>query len=182
MKKQTLRKMIYSGLLIAFGVLFPQLFHIFGPQAGQTFLPMHIPVILAGILAGPLWGAGVAFLAPVFSSLITGMPAVPMLYFMLLELLTYAVVSGLLSKRIHIYPTLAITVVCGRIVYGLSLIAAVNLLGMHFPFANTAAFFGGIVTGLPGVVLQFVLIPLIVFALKKGGFTFADSGSRSTAE
>ena len=45
MKKQTLRKMIYSGLLIAFGVLFPQLFHIFGPQAGQTFLPMHIPVI-----------------------------------------------------------------------------------------------------------------------------------------
>ena len=182
MKQQTLRKMIYSGLLVAVGVLFPQLFHIFGSQAGQAFLPMHIPVILAGILTGPVWGAGAAVLIPLLSSLMTGMPAVPMLYFMLFELLTYAVVSGLLSKRLPIYLTLAGTIICGRVVYGLSLVAAVNLLGMHFPFANTAAFFGGLAAGLPGVILQFVLIPLIVFALKKGGVTLVDSKSRSKAE
>lgn len=175
MKHNNIKRIVYGGLLIAVGVLLPQLFHLFGSQAGQTFLPMHIPVILSGLLIGPWWGGLVALLVPVISSLMTGMPAVPMLYFMLFELVTYAVVSGLLSRRLNIYLNLLVSILCGRTVYGLSLMVAVNLLGLHFPFANTAAFFGGLVTGLPGVVIQFAAIPLIFFALKKGGLTIAES-------
>ena len=96
---QSVKKIVYGGLLIAIGVILPQLFHIFGQSAGQTFLPMHIPVILAGMLIGPVWGLGVAVIVPILSSLITGMPPVPMLYFMLFELAAYAVVSGLLAKK-----------------------------------------------------------------------------------
>lgn len=175
MKSNNIKRIVYGGLLVAIGVLLPQLFHVFGAQAGQTFLPMHIPVILAGLLVGPWWGALIALLIPVISSLMTGMPAVPMLYFMLFELVAYAVVSGLLAKKLNVYLNLLVTILCGRTVYGLSLVVAVNFLGLHFPFANTAAFFGGIVTGLPGVVIQFVAIPLIFFALKKGGLTIADT-------
>ena len=76
---QSVKKIVYGGLLIAIGVILPQLFHIFGQSAGQTFLPMHIPVILAGMLIGPVWGLGVAVIVPILSSLITGMPPVPML-------------------------------------------------------------------------------------------------------
>lgn len=168
-----IKKMVYGGLLIALGVILPQLFHIFGQAAGQAFLPMHIPVLLAGLLIGPYWGMCVAIAAPILSSLITGMPPVPMIYFMLFELVTYAVVSGLLSGKLNIYLNLIITLICGRIVYGLSLVAAVNLFGMTFKFASTTAFFGGIMTGLPGVAIQLVFIPLIMFALKKGGLTLA---------
>ena len=98
---QSVKKIVYGGLLIAIGVILPQLFHIFGQSAGQTFLPMHIPVILAGMLIGPVWGLGVAVIVPILSSLITGMPPVPMLYFMLFELAAYAVVSGLQSCYYH---------------------------------------------------------------------------------
>ena len=64
---QNVKRMVYGGLLIAIGVILPQAFHIFGQSAGQTFLPMHIPVILAGMLIGPLWGAGVAVIVPLLS-------------------------------------------------------------------------------------------------------------------
>lgn len=67
------------------------------------------------------------------------------------------------------YLNLAITILCGRAVYGLSLVAAVNLFSFAPPFANATAFFTGLVAGLPGVVLQFIAIPLLMFALKKGG-------------
>lgn len=174
MKKQLTLKLVYGGVLIALGVLFPQLFHVFGPQAGQTLLPMHIPVLLAGLLIGPYWGMAVGIIAPILSSLMTGMPAIPMLYFMLFELVTYAVVAGLLSSRnINVYLILIITLVCGRLVNGAAMAVAVNIFGLSFPFANITAFFGGVVKGLPGIVIQLVLIPPIIFALKKGGLTLA---------
>lgn len=180
MKKQLTKRMVYGGVLVALGVILPQLFHIFGPQAGQVFLPMHIPVLLAGILVGPYWGLAVALIAPILSSVITGMPAVPMLYFMLFELVTYAVVAGILSdKKANIYLNLAVTLICGRIANGLAMVIAVNVFKLSFPFANTAAFFGGVAKGLPGIVIQLVLIPLIVYALKKGGLTLADKATAS---
>jgi len=173
---QSVKKIVYGGLLIAIGVILPQLFHIFGQSAGQTFLPMHIPVILAGMLIGPVWGLGVAIIVPVLSSLITGMPPVPMLYFMLFELAAYAVVSGLLAKKeLNVYLNLALTILCGRAVYGLSLVAAVNLFSFAPSFANMTAFFTGLLAGLPGVVLQFIVIPLLMFALKKGGLVLVKA-------
>lgn len=173
-KYQLTKRMVYGGVLIALGVVLPQLFHIFGPQAGQMFLPMHIPVLLAGLLIGPYWGLAVGLISPILSSVITGMPPIPMLYFMLFELVTYAVVAGLLSGKMNIYFVLIITLICGRAVNGLAMILAVNLFSLSFPFANTAAFFGGIVKGLPGIAIQLVLIPPIIFALKKGGLTLAN--------
>ena len=44
-------------------VALPQLFHIMGAMSGlgtklgEVFLPMHLPVILVGLLAGPYSGA-----------------------------------------------------------------------------------------------------------------------------
>lgn len=170
---------VYSGLLIAIGVLLPQLFHIFGPAAGKTFLPMHIPVLLAGLLVGPLYGLGVAVLVPILSSVITGMPPVPMLYFMLFELVAYAVVAGLLYKKLNwnLYVSLISAMICGRLVYGLGLAVAVNLFGMTFKFASVTAFFGGITAGLPGIIIQIVLIPPVIYALKKGGLAIANQAT-----
>lgn len=167
------RKIVYGGLLVAIGVILPQLFHVFSQAAGKTFLPMHIPVLLAGLLVGPYLGICVAIITPILSSLITGMPPVPFLYFMIIELCVYALVSGLISNKLNIYINLIITLICGRLAYGLSLIVAVNLFGMTFKFANMTAFLGGILTGLPGIAIQLIFIPIIMFALKKGGLVLA---------
>lgn len=166
-QKTKTRKIVYGGLLTAVGLILPQAFHIFGANAGRTFLPMHLPVLAAGLLLGPLYGGCIGAIVPLLSSVLTGMPPAPMLYFMMAELVGYGVFSGLTIRRWNVYPSLIISMVLGRALYGLSLLLAVKLLGFTFPFANQAAFVGGILTGIPGIAIQLILIPLIYKALKK---------------
>ena len=75
-------KLAYGGLLVALGILLPQAFHIFGQNAGMIFLPIQIPVLFAGMLLGPYYGGLIGILVPLFSSVLTGMPPVPKVYFM----------------------------------------------------------------------------------------------------
>lgn len=154
-------KLAYGGLLTALGILLPQAFHIFGQDAGMIFLPIQLPVFLAGLLLGPVYGGIVGFLVPVLSSVLTAMPPVPKVYFMLFELITYGVVTGLLRKKCPVYLNLAAAMLSGRALYGISLVAGVKLLGIHAPFANWAAFISGIVMGIPGIVLQLILLPFL---------------------
>lgn len=167
-------KIVYGGLLIALGVLLPQMFHIFGQNAGMMFLPIQIPVIMAGVLLGPSYGGAVGLVVPILSCLLTGMPPVPKVYFMIFELGTYGFVSGLLARKYNIYISLCGAMIAGRIVYGLTLIIGVFALQMNAPFMNTIAFVGGITTGIPGILIQLIVIPVLYFALKKGGLTFDD--------
>ena len=48
MKKTTTVSMTGTALCMALGLVLPVLFHMVG--AGPTFLPMHIPVLLCGLL------------------------------------------------------------------------------------------------------------------------------------
>ena len=73
------RKLIYSAICLAIGLLLPQVFHMFSvANAGSVFCPMHLPVLLCGFLCGWIWGGAVGILVPLLSSLITGMPPAPM--------------------------------------------------------------------------------------------------------
>lgn len=167
-------KIVYGGLLIALGILLPQVFHIFGQNAGMMFLPIQIPVLMAGILLGPYYGLAVGLVVPILSCMLTGMPPVPKVYFMIAELGTYGVVSGMLSKKAPVYVSLLAAMVSGRIVYGLALVAGVYILHMNAPFMNQTAFVSGIVTGIPGILIQLSVIPLLYYALKKGGLIFEE--------
>lgn len=177
-----IRKLVYSGLLIAIGVILPQLFHFSGvPDAGKVFLPMHISILLAGMLVGPVWGMGVGFITPIISSLITGMPAVPFLYFMVIELMVYAIVAGICTKKFKLNPyiTLVISMIVGRAVYALALVVGVELLHIA-KLPPVAGIWGGVITGLPGIAIQLVIIPPIVFALKRSGLAL-DRNSKSNS-
>mgnify|MGYP000878502134 CR=1 FL=1 len=57
------RKVVLSGLFIAFGVLLPMIFHQFN-MGGPAFLPMHIPVLIAGLFLGPTAGLLVGLVTP----------------------------------------------------------------------------------------------------------------------
>ena len=51
-----IRKISFGGLLLSIGIVLPQVFHLTGgPTSGATFLPMHIPVLIAGLLLGPVF-------------------------------------------------------------------------------------------------------------------------------
>ena len=57
-------------MYLALAVLLPVGFHMLG-VAGRIFLPMHIPVLLAGFLVGPYCGLIVGLIAPGLSFLLT---------------------------------------------------------------------------------------------------------------
>ena len=177
-----IRKLIYAGALIALGVLLPQAFHIFGQGAGMIFLPIHIPILLAGAILGKFYGAAIGAIVPLLSFLITNMPPIPMLWFMIFELIGYGVVMGILAKRYNIYIALIISMLCGRVCYGIALGVASIFFGMDALFISRAAFMASVIRGMPGMVLQLAIIPIIYIQLKSGGFLFDGQNKRSKTD
>lgn len=158
----------HTALYLALAVLLPIGFHATG-LGGRVFLPMHIPVLLAGFLVGPQSGVLVGLLAPGLSYLLTGMPPTYAVPLMSLELPLYGLVAGLAYRRLrlNIYVALIAALIVGRLAFGLGLI--VLGLFMHLPY-TVAVFFssgGAIIAGLPGIAAQIVLIPIIVAAVSR---------------
>ncbi len=149
-------------------VALPQVFHLLGMVSGlgtvpgEVFLPMHIPVILVGLLAGPFAGAISGLLGPVVSFLLCGMPGAAMLPFMMTELCAYGLMAGLLRnvKMPCILKVLAVQVF-GRAIRACAILAAVYVFGSHA--LNVSVIWTSIATGLIGLVLQWALIPLLVY-------------------
>lgn len=158
----------HTALYLALAILLPVGFHATG-IGGRVFLPMHIPVLLAGFLVGPFSGVVVGLLAPLISHLLTGMPPTYAVPLMSLELPIYGLVAGLAYRRLrlNIYIALIAALIFGRLVFGLGLF--VLGLFMNLPY-SVAAFFstgGAIVSGMPGIVIQIVLIPIIVATIQR---------------
>lgn len=164
------KKMVYSGFLAAVGVILPVIFHLFTQGAGRIFLPIHIPVLLAGFIVGPYWAVAVALVSLTMSFLITGMPMVPTLYFMYFELTAYALASGLFyhKLKLNVYFSLIFSMIVGRAVNALALIAAAGIFKLNVP--SYISVWTSFLTGLPGIVIQLILIPIIILALEKGGY------------
>lgn len=163
--------MTLGAMLLTLSIILPQIFHLTGiPQVGAVFLPMHIPVLLTGFLLGPVYGAVIGVIAPVVSSLITNMPALARLPFMVGELAVYGLASGLFyhtfklrTKKFGIIVSLTAAMLLGRIFYALMLLAASKLL--HIECGGVAAAVSATVTGVYGIVLQLITIPPIVYAI-----------------
>lgn len=166
MKKSSTFNIILAGFFIALGVLLPVAFHSLG-LAGSIFLPMHIPVILAGLICGPIYGAGVGFIVPFLSSVTTGMPPIyPVAVFMAFELAAYGALSGYLIKKANVYVALLGAMLGGRVVLGVAQGILLGFFGNGFALSGFIT--GAFVTALPGIIVQIILIPLIYIGLKKG--------------
>lgn len=163
-----IRFLTHSALYLSLAVLLPIGFHAFG-IAGRIFLPMHIPVLLAGFLAGPICGLTVGIMAPLLSHLLTGMPPTYAVPLMATELPIYGLIAGLTYNKLklNIYLSLIIAMILGRMMFGLSLF--VLGLFIKLPYSAAEFFAGGVAlaTGLPGVVVQIVLVPVIVAAVRR---------------
>ncbi|MCI6547283.1 MAG: ECF transporter S component [Coriobacteriaceae bacterium] len=155
---------------VAAAVALPQVFHLAGSALGvgvalgQTFLPMHLPVLLVGFLAGPTVGLLSGLLAPVVSHLTTGMPMLPILPLMVIELGAYGLVAGLLrSARLNPLAKIILAQVAGRAVRALALVVSVGLLSNETVALSTI--WTSIADGLPGLALQWVVIPAVLVAV-----------------
>ena len=171
MIQNTTQRLTVSGLFLALGIILPYaLGHGFGIP-GTMLLPMHIPVLLCGFLCGPIYGALCGAALPILNCLLTGMPApFPMLPIMFFELTVYGLTSGLLlsktplgKSKFGIYAALPISMLCGRIAYAVTFYTLLLVVGELKALTVSAA----IVTGLPGMLIQLLIIPPIILMLGK---------------
>lgn len=162
------RKIVLSGLFIAIGVLLPMIFHQFN-MGGPIFLPMHIPVLIAGLFLGPVEGLIVGLITPILSSVLTGMPVMfPMLPIMVFELGTYGFASGYFYKKLkfNLLSSLILSMLDGRISAGI----VVFILSTFFGYQGAGPLLfikGAILTGLPGIIIQIIFVPIVVKLLNR---------------
>jgi len=164
--KLTGKQISLSALFVSLGILFPIFFHQLG-LAGRIFSPMHYPVFFAGILVGPVSGAVAGILSPILSFFLTGMPppyAVPL---MALELPVYGVSIGLFYRRlkIPILISLVLSMIAGRIAFALGIFVIGAFVNLPISFISFLE--ASFITGLPGILLQLILIPVLNFRLRK---------------
>lgn len=165
MKKTYLRKTVLSALFLAIGAVLPLLTSQI-KEIGDTLLPMHIPVMLCGLICGPFYGLSVGLILPFFRSLTFGMPPFyPNAVWMSAELAAYGFLIGFTylrfknPKLLQVYISLLVSMLGGRIVWGLVKTLLLGLGGNSFTLAAFAT--GGFLDAIPGIILQLVLIPFI---------------------
>ena len=173
MKKQHLQKSVLAALFLAIGMVLPFLTMQI-KEIGDSLLPMHIPVMLCGILCGYSYGAAIGFLLPFLRSVCFGMPPLyPNAVWMALELMTYGLVIGFLYEKLpkklpFLYVSLIASQLIGRIIWGISKMILLGVNGKAFTL--TMFISGGFIDALPGIILQLLLIPTIIMIIKKTRF------------
>ena len=163
------KKAILTAACIALCVVLPMAFHAI-PNAGNIYCPMHMPVLLCGLVCGWPFGLLCGVAGPALSSLFTGMPSMAYLPSMVIELAAYGLIAGFLMQVIHtkkllgdLYISLIAALLAGRIAAGASR-ALIFAAGSYSIGAWATSYF---VTALPGLVIQLALLPAIAFALEK---------------
>ena len=166
MKRKKLEKLILSAIFLCIGFVLP-MFTMQIKEIGDSLLPMHISVMLCGLICGYKYGFLVGLILPFLRSLIFSMPPLyPNSIWMSAELCTYGLVIGIVYSLLktksvkNVYIALISAMVTGRIVWGIFKTLLLGLNGKSFTLS--AFFIGGFADAAIGIVLQLILIPVIM--------------------
>ncbi|MCL1904051.1 MAG: ECF transporter S component [Oscillospiraceae bacterium] len=177
-KMFSIQKTVIAALCIAVGVILPRVFHVFPAimltfpnlNPGMVFLPMHIPVLLCGIICGFPYGVICGISVPIISHFMTGgiMPPSIFLPSMICELAVYGLFAGLLmylpikSYYKKMYVALTGSMLLGRIVYGITQALLFDVGNYSTEIWVTTVF----IMAIPGIAIQFAVIPPVITALR----------------
>ena len=164
------KKITYASFFLALALVLP---FVTGqiPQIGSMLCPMHLPVLLCGYICGAPYGLLIGFLAPILRSLTLSMPPMfPTAFCMAFELATYGFFSGtfiqcLPKRKYSIYISLILSMILGRVVWGIIMFMCMGLDTSKFGFQVFLA--GAFTNAIPGILLQSILIPILIILIKK---------------
>jgi hypothetical protein len=173
LKYSDVRSYLLTFIFIALSILVPWGFHQFH-LAGATFLPMHIFVLMAGLMFG--WRAGliVGLVTPLSSNIISGMPVLEILPQIVVELSTYGLVAGVLCEKLKIGVIWSLlgAMVAGRLALFLYIVITYLIIReVYSPLgleaSPVASVWASIRQGWPGIVIQLILIPSVIWLVTK---------------
>jgi len=176
-----IRSYIFTFVFVLLSVLVPWGFHQFH-LAGPTFLPMHIFVLVAGLLFG--WRAGliVGLLTPLASNVVSGMPVLRILPQIVVELSAYGLIAGVLREKLNLRVIWSLlgAMIGGRLALFLAVLIIYLILGESYgplgvETSPVLSLWSAIRQGWLGIVIQLVSIPTAIWlsaklaAKKEGG-------------
>ncbi|MDL2293090.1 ECF transporter S component [Ruminococcaceae bacterium OttesenSCG-928-D13] len=168
--RSLIRNLTASAVCLALCLLLPFLTGQI-PTFGSMLAPMHLPILLCGFICGWQYGLAVGFAAPLLRSLLFAMPPmVPTALIMAFELAAYGVATALLyralpKKPAYVYVSLIAAMLIGRAVWGVAAFCIYGALGIEFGWG---IFWAAVFTkAWPGMLVQLILIPSIVLAMRK---------------
>lgn len=151
------RSLAFQGLLVGLAVALPVVAHLTGAPV-RVLLPMHWPVILAGLVYGWRGGALVGLLAPSASFVLSGLPAPLIIPAMTLELFCYGFITGLLREHFRWNPFASVTIalVLGRVAFVAVIVFSGTVTTNYAGYVKAV-----LLPGLAAAFGQLVLLPLI---------------------
>ena len=171
MKKFKTKKLVLAAMFLSIGFVLPLLTGQI-KEIGDTLLPMHIPVMLCGLICGEKYGFSVGIILPFLRSVVFGMPPIyPNAVWMAIELATYGFVIGLMYSKMNfkntkgVYISLISAMLIGRIAWGISKAILLGVGGKAFTISMFLV--GGFADAVLGIILQLILIPFIMSILNK---------------
>ena len=168
---KNVKMLAVTAMLFAVGIVLPFMIGQI-PAIGKMLLPMHIPVLLCGFIVEWQYGAVIGFLLPIVRGILFGMPPLyPNAIAMAFEMVTYGFVSGFLYSHAKwqctkmLYVSLIAAMLAGRVVWAFAEVVLLGIGGNMFTWNMFVA--GAFLNAIPGIIVQLVLIPLIMVALKR---------------
>ena len=167
--KTVIRDLTLSSLCLAAALILP-FFTGQIPAIGSMLCPMHIPVFICAFFCRWQWAGLVGFTAPLIRFALFSMPPMPFGIAMSFEMAVYGIVAAVLykvlpKKQSSVYISLITAMIAGRIVWGAARLVIAGVTGNQFTWS---LFIGGaLLEAIPGIIIQLILIPVIVKAVKK---------------
>ncbi|MFA5161944.1 MAG: hypothetical protein WC421_06830 [Elusimicrobiales bacterium] len=158
---KTSRALIFQAGLVAAAVALPALCHLAGAPV-RVILPMHWPVLAAGLVYGWRGGLMAGLAAPAASFALSGMPAAALLPVMGPEIAVYGFAAGFLRQNMRLSSRLALlgAVIAGRAAF----LAAGAAFTQNAGMPGLAA---ALLPGIPAALAQIAALP--AFARKMTG-------------
>lgn len=165
MQENEIRQIPLVAFFAALGILFPQFFHFLG--LGPAFLPMFIPILIGSMFVNWRFALLMGVLSPTISWLITGMPPIipPILPILVTELcITGMIISILRQSTIwSVWIILPIGLLVDRILLLVIVIVIAPLFDITHPLFSLTM----VLVGVPGVILQLLVVPASVLLIEK---------------
>lgn len=170
--RKSTQNLAASAMLMAIGLALP-FFTGQIPQIGNMLLPMHLPVLVCGLVCGWQYGGVVGFVLPLFRYVLFGMPPMPNGIAMAFELAAYGAIAGFLYGHsrwqciVALYRSLIAAMLGGRVIWGIVRILMIGVSKEAFTWQMFMA--GAFFNAIPGILLQLSLIPALMVALDRTG-------------
>jgi hypothetical protein len=146
-----------QAIFISSALVLPIIAHVLHAPI-RYVLPMHWPVILAGLLYGWRAGAITGVLAPLMSYLLSGLPLSNILPSMTAELFAYGFFAGIFRQKFNInsFASIGASIVIGRIVFVVFVIVT-----NRASISDMEYFKGALLPGLVAAIIQIISLPFL---------------------